>query len=172
MAVFRPTERNLELAFAGVDDMENGRALMIANGLVSKGILFKKPGKVETFAAMALGGDFAEIEQLKKSIGATVKTAELVVSADLTTTRTSKYFLRLLAEIANSREKISVSALAERAGQFLLNNPAAFHDLKIFLTAQRGREIFTDFLKTFEGGIIFDFGSQGEPSCRDVWPRK
>lgn len=86
VAVFRPTERNLELAFAGVDDMENGRAVTIANGLVSKGILFKKPGKVETFAAMALGGDFAEIEQLKKSVGATVKTAELVVSADLTST--------------------------------------------------------------------------------------
>lgn len=83
VAIFRPTEKNLELAFTGVADMENGRAITVANDLVRKDILFKKPGKVETFAAMALGGDFAEIERLKKSIRETVRTAELVESAKM-----------------------------------------------------------------------------------------
>lgn len=81
--IFRPTAKNLELAFAGVDYMENGRAVTIANDLVRKEILFKKPGKVETFAAMALGGDFAEIERLKKTIKETARTTELVASANL-----------------------------------------------------------------------------------------
>lgn len=81
--IFRPTEDNLELAFTGVAEMENGRAVTIANNLVRKDILFKKPGKVETFAAMALGGDFAEIERLKKTVADTVRTADLVESGKL-----------------------------------------------------------------------------------------
>ena len=71
-----------------------------------------------------------------------------------------KKFLQLLTEIANSKQAVSVSALAERAGQFLTNNPAAFRDLKNFLTAQKGCEIFTDFLKNFEDGIIFDLAEK------------
>ena len=81
--IFCPTEKNLELAFTGASDMENGRAVTVANDLVRKNILFKKPGKVETFAAMALSGDFAELERLKKSIADNVRTAELAESADL-----------------------------------------------------------------------------------------
>ena len=80
--LFRPTEKNLELAFTGTE-LENSRAVTIANNLVRKDILFKKPGKVETFAVMALGGDFAEMERLKKSIADTVRTAELVENAGL-----------------------------------------------------------------------------------------
>ena len=83
VAIFRPTEKNLELAFTGVADMENGRAVTVANELVRKDILYKKPGKVETFATMAQGGDFAEIERLKKSIKETVRTVELVENAKL-----------------------------------------------------------------------------------------
>ena len=83
VAIFRPTEDNLELAFTGVADMENGRAVTIANNLVRKDILFKKPGKVETFAAMAPGGDFAEIERLKKTVADTARTADLVESGKL-----------------------------------------------------------------------------------------
>ena len=71
-----------------------------------------------------------------------------------------KNFLCLLAEIANSKQAVSVSALAERAGQFLINNPAAFPDLKNFFTVDNGREIFTDFLRHFEGGIIFELGKK------------
>lgn len=85
-SIFKPTEQNLELAFAGVAEMENGRAVTIANELVRKEILFKKPGKPnepETFAAMALSGDVREIERLKKSIVDNVRTADLVESAKL-----------------------------------------------------------------------------------------
>ena len=82
--IFRPTEKNLELAFTGVADMENGRAVSIANELVRREILFKrKPGKVEMFAVMAVHGDLAEIEQLKKTIAENVRTADLVNAAKL-----------------------------------------------------------------------------------------
>lgn len=81
--IFKPTADNLELAFAGVAEMEDGRALSIASNLVRKDILFRKPGEVETFAAMALGGDFAEIERLKKELAKNVRTTTLIESAEL-----------------------------------------------------------------------------------------
>lgn len=101
VAIFRPTEKNLELAFTGVDSMENGRAVSIANDLVRREILFKKPGKVETFAAMALSGDIAEIERLKKSIAENVRTLELVensglieyIGTDLTSSQKVRFIL-------------------------------------------------------------------------------
>ena len=83
VSLFRPTEQNLELAFGGVNNMEDGRAVSIANELVRKEILFKKPGKIETFAVMSLNGDFAEIERLKKLTAENVRTAYLVESANL-----------------------------------------------------------------------------------------
>ena len=100
--IFRPTEKNLELAFTGVADMENGRAVSIANELVRKEILFKKPGKVEMFAAMAINGDLAEIERLKKQIAANVRTADLVYAAKLmeeiplTMSQKSRFVLNLV----------------------------------------------------------------------------
>ncbi|MBR4643448.1 MAG: hypothetical protein IKO74_12145 [Selenomonadaceae bacterium] len=81
--IFKPTKKNLELAFAGVEAMENGRVINIANDLVRKEILFKRPDKVETFAAMTLSGDLVEIERLQKSIAERVRTADLVESAKL-----------------------------------------------------------------------------------------
>ena len=69
-------------------------------------------------------------------------------------------FLRLLAEIANSRQSVSVSALAEQAGQFLSDNPVAFHDLKNFLTAKNGCEIFSGFLENFEAGELFNLARE------------
>lgn len=71
-----------------------------------------------------------------------------------------KDFLYLLIEIANSQQAVSISALAERAGQFLLSNAEAFYDLKIFLTAPKGRELFTDFLRGIDGGIFFDLAQK------------
>lgn len=81
--LFKPTEKNIDLAFTGVSQLENGCAVNIANELVRKEILFRKPGKIPTFAVMALTGDFAEIERLKKSTAETVKTADLVDGAKL-----------------------------------------------------------------------------------------
>ena len=82
VAIFRPTAENLEPAFKGVGGMENGRVVSIADNLVLKRILFKKSGKVETFATMTMSGDFAEIERQKKSLRETVRTAALVDSAN------------------------------------------------------------------------------------------
>ena len=124
--LFRPTEKNLELAFAGVAEMENGRAVTIANNLLRKDILFKKPGKVETFAAMALGGDFAEIERQKKFIADNVRTAELVNSAKLIETInltpaqkfryilfpvTSDNFTATINRITNEKEDYRIKAV-------------------------------------------------------------
>ena len=123
--IFRPSEENLELAFTGTE-LENGRAVTIANNLVRKDILFKKPGKVETFAAMALSGDFAEIERLKKSIGETARTAELVESGKLldmiTLTASQKYryllyavaadnFTATINKITNDRDDFHIKAV-------------------------------------------------------------
>lgn len=97
--IFRPTEKNLELAFKGTE-LEDGHAVFIANNLVRKDILFKKPGKIETFAVMAVGGDSAETERLKKIVRETARTAELVESArlletiNLTPAQKSRYDLR------------------------------------------------------------------------------
>lgn len=84
--IFRPSEKNLELAFAGVDKFENGRAVDIANNLVRKNILFKRPGSTnrpETFASATASGDVAEIERQKKHIRENVQTVELVDKANL-----------------------------------------------------------------------------------------
>ena len=71
-----------------------------------------------------------------------------------------KDFLNLLTEIAKSKQSVSVSALAERAGQFLRENPTAITDLKDLLTEQKGRDSFIEFLKKFEAGIIFELGEE------------
>ena len=81
VAIFQPTENNLNLAFIGSPTMDNGFAVAIANNLVKKNILFKKSGKVESFAAMAVGGNFNEIEILKNSILENVTTSALVENA-------------------------------------------------------------------------------------------
>mgnify|MGYP002624407711 CR=1 FL=1 len=100
--LFHPTEKNIELAFKGVSDFENGRAVSIANDLARKDILFKKPGKITTFATMSLSGDFAEIERLKAEIAKNARTAELIASVEmlkdlkesLTTAQNARYIFQ------------------------------------------------------------------------------
>lgn len=101
--LFKPTEKNLELAFTGVSEMENGRAITIANELVRKNILFKKPATNKedaAFAIQAMSGDSIEIERLKKTIAESVRTADLVLSAglidtiDLTAAQRERYDLQ------------------------------------------------------------------------------
>ncbi|MCR5834345.1 MAG: hypothetical protein K6G55_06840 [Selenomonadaceae bacterium] len=105
VSIFHPTEKNIELAFTGVNDMENGRAVTILNNLVRKNILFKKPGDIETFAAMAVSGDLAELERLKAITRAGFKTAthvdkELLISGtDINSAIIARYeFINLSAE--------------------------------------------------------------------------
>ena len=126
--IFQPTEKNLELAFTGVESMENGRAISIANDLVRKEVLFKRPNrKVETFAAV-LSGNMAEIDQLKKSIVKNVRTGELVENAglieefksNLTSSQKARFLLYpatadnftfTLKRIANENEDYRVKAV-------------------------------------------------------------
>ncbi|MCY1714912.1 hypothetical protein [Caproiciproducens galactitolivorans] len=54
-----PNDQNVDLAFSGTD-WNKGKAIAIANGLISKNILFKKPiagGKFEYCAVSVSGGD-------------------------------------------------------------------------------------------------------------------
>ena len=175
--IFRPTEKNLELAFTGTA-MENGRAVTIANDFVRKDILFKKPGKPgedETFAVMALVGDFAEIERLKKNIADNVKTAELVANAkliesiDLTASQKFRYALypitaenfnlslkRILNEEEDYRLKAAVCFARNEDEQYAIYNLLGnairnkrYHRL-VFVDASSNlinREIFTRWIE-------------------------
>ena len=73
------TEQNLNLAFAGIEGLEN-RAVIIAKDLCRREILFERPlsdGKTE-FNARTTGGDPARIQQLKNDIRNQMRTAALV----------------------------------------------------------------------------------------------
>ena len=173
--IFRATEKNLELAFAGAAEMENGRAVTIANNLVRKNILFKKPGKIETFAAMALGGDFAEIEQQKEIIAKNVKTSDLVNNVklidfiNLTAAQKYRYDLRpatadnftlTINRITNEDKTYKIKAVVcfarnedEQTKLYKLLGDAVrdkrYHNL-VFIDASSnliGREIFTRWLE-------------------------
>ena len=79
---FLATEENLRLAFEGVDELESGRGITIANNLVNHHkILFAEEvnGKRVYQAPMATGGhDLQEIEKLKENTLQTTKTKELL----------------------------------------------------------------------------------------------
>ncbi|MBR6887677.1 MAG: hypothetical protein IKN16_04455 [Selenomonadaceae bacterium] len=195
VAIFRPTEKNLELAFTGVADMENGRAVTIANDLLRKEILFKKPskpGEADTFAAMALGGDFAEIERLKKSIADNVRTAELVESArlletiTLTAAQKCRYVLHAVTadnftltinRITNEKENYQIKAVVcfarnedEQNKIYNLLNGALrnerYHGL-VFIDATSNlisREVFTRWV---ENAANEKYWRNKEPSLAD-----
>lgn len=83
--LLKPTTENVDLAFSGTD-WGAGKAGSIAEVLCKKSILFKKPvggGKNEYTVANSVG-DQAKIEQLKEHYRDITKTANLVVSAQLT----------------------------------------------------------------------------------------
>lgn len=106
LEIFHPTEENLELAFGGVAEMENGRAVTIANNLVRKNVLFKTSGDKETFGVMAVGADNAEIEQQKQILSKTVRTADLLDAAKvlerITLTVAQKFRCELIAVTADN----------------------------------------------------------------------
>ena len=86
--LFHPTEKNIELAFAGVETFENGRAVNIANDLADKEIVYKKKDQAGTFAAKATSINLAEIERIRKTLLEKKKTIDLVADADLLSTIT------------------------------------------------------------------------------------
>lgn len=83
--LFLPTEQNINYAFEGTDLEQNRAVNIIKNQLVKDGILYAKPmgnGKVQ-YAAAAVSGDQAQIDNIKKRIVNETKTASLVSGGDL-----------------------------------------------------------------------------------------
>lgn len=82
--LFLTTDQNINLAFEGTD-FENNRAVnIVKNRLVKDGILYAKPmggGKIQ-YAAAAVSGDQAQIDNIKKRILGDTKTASLVQTGD------------------------------------------------------------------------------------------
>ena len=76
--LFLPSAKNLDLAFNGVDNLENGRAVNIAQDLVAKNILFVNPGKIETFSVVTTASDSVKLQAIQNSIQQNLRTAKLV----------------------------------------------------------------------------------------------
>lgn len=78
-----PDDQNIDLSFQGTD-WSKGKALAIANGLISKGLLFKKPvagGKMEYCVASA--GPSVDIGPIRKKVIDDTKTQGLITAANL-----------------------------------------------------------------------------------------
>ncbi len=78
-----PNDQNTDLAFAGTD-WQKGKAIAIANGLIQKNVLFKKPvagGKFEYCAVNAGGGE--SIEPYRKKVIKETTTQALIVNGAL-----------------------------------------------------------------------------------------
>lgn len=78
-----PNDQNTDLAFAGTD-WQKGKAIAIANGLIQKNLLFKKPvagGKFEYCAVNAGGGE--SIAPYRKKVTAETTTQALIVNGAL-----------------------------------------------------------------------------------------
>lgn len=78
-----PDDQNIDLSFQGTD-WNKGKALSIANGLIDKGLLFKKPvagGKMEYCVVSAQGGD--DIKKYRDEVIRETKTQTLISNAKL-----------------------------------------------------------------------------------------
>ena len=78
-----PDDQNVDLSFQGTD-WNKGKALSIANGLIGKGLLFKKPvagGKMEYCVVSAMGGD--DIKKKRDEVIEETKTQGLISAANL-----------------------------------------------------------------------------------------
>lgn len=78
-----PDDQNVDLSFQGTD-WNKGKALSIANGLIDKGLLFKKPvagGKMEYCVVSAQGGD--DIKKKRDEVIKDTKTQNLITAAKL-----------------------------------------------------------------------------------------
>ena len=79
------TEQNLNLAFAGIDGLEDNRAVNFAKALVKKEILFERPlanGRKE-FSARTSGGDPGRVGKFKDDVRAALRTSTFVTEGKL-----------------------------------------------------------------------------------------
>jgi len=82
--LFLTTDQNINYAFEGTE-LEQNRAINIVKKLVHDGTLYEKPmggGKIQ-YAAAAVSGDQAQIENIKKRIAGDTRTVMLVFGGDL-----------------------------------------------------------------------------------------
>lgn len=99
--LFLPTEQNINYAFEGTDFEQNRAVNIIKNQLVKDGILYAKPmgnGKVQ-YAAAAVSGDQAQIDNIKKRIVSETKTASLVLGGELTSALSLTVALRFRYDV-------------------------------------------------------------------------
>lgn len=101
--LFLPTEQNINLAFEGDDKLEYGKAAnIVKNTLVKRGILYPKPmgnGKPPQYAAAAVSGDQAQIDEIKKRLVRETKTMKLISDGDLLSTLSLSPALRFRYEV-------------------------------------------------------------------------
>ena len=76
LAIFKATNNNLEFAFEGIDELENGQGISILNHFVDLRLLFIDN---ETFQApLDAGPDIAKIEKIEKELQKTTKCRNLI----------------------------------------------------------------------------------------------
>jgi hypothetical protein len=111
--LFKTTDRNLSYAFEGIRDLEGSAAVNLAKKLVSDGILYKKPigSGQEVFAAAAMAGDQTKIDNIKKELRESAKTAKLVTEGGLATVLTLTPALRLRYEISPNTGAIRTASI-------------------------------------------------------------
>ena len=82
--LLRPNEQNIDLAFGGTD-WPKGKARNIAAGLCQQGVLFERPGNggMKEYTVANRDGDIGKINKLKEEEKKRIKTADLILSADL-----------------------------------------------------------------------------------------
>jgi len=101
LEIFLPTEQNINYAFEGTDYEDNRAVNIIKNQLVKEGILYAKPtgnGKVQ-YAAAAVSGDQAQIDNIKERIEKGTKTSALVSLGDMSSGLSLSAALRFRYEI-------------------------------------------------------------------------
>jgi hypothetical protein len=108
MELFRLTDRNLSLAFEGVNVLEGNSAINIAKKLVKDGVLYKKPigNGIEVYAVAALAGDQTKIDKNKKDILTLTTTAKLVTEGGLASVLPLTSALKLRFDVAPPNGKL------------------------------------------------------------------
>lgn len=78
--LFRPTDKNIQLAFQGDDSMENGFAInIIQNKLLPSKILYiNSDGRVKEYASAAVAADQVQIDAIQDRLRKETKTATLL----------------------------------------------------------------------------------------------
>lgn len=83
--LFRPTDKNIQLAFQGDDSMDNGFAInIIQNMLLPKKILYiNSDGRVKEYASAAVAADQVQIDAIQDRLRRETKTATLLNAGEI-----------------------------------------------------------------------------------------